>query len=225
MRIKKTFSPTIARHTRAGAYLGIGTTCLELPQESPRPILSRSRMESNAWLRRNAATMVGDVLSLGSRDDADGEGGFYRRYFSRAGSYTTSDLLGEADLVLDIRDMSTVPDNRYNGIFCSGVLEHVDDFHRALSEITRILAPAGTLLLGLPMRQAIHDAPGDFWRFTRFAVEYLLRDRYTVGEIAEIDKDPVTDFPAAYWVKAMKKVVQGSWFDKLTTNGPSSGFE
>ncbi len=206
MRIKRTFSATIARHTQSGAYADTGTTCLELPQESPRPAPSRSRMESNIWLRRNAATMVGDVLSIGSRDDADGEGSCYRNYFSRAGSYTTSDIFGTADLALDVRDMSAVPDNRYNGIFCSGVLEHVDDFHRALSEITRILAPAGTLLLGLPMRQAIHDAPGDFWRFTRFAVEYLLRDRYAVREIAEIDKDPLNDFPAAYWVKAMKRV-------------------
>jgi SAM-dependent methyltransferase len=146
------------------------------------------------------------VLSIGSRDDADGEGGRYRDYFSLASSYTTSDIAGPVDCALDVRDMASIADSRFSGIFCSGVLEHVDDFHRALAEITRILAPGGTLLLGVPMRQAIHDAPGDFWRFTRFAIDYLLADRYSVLEIKEIDRDPAGDFPAAYWVRAVKKV-------------------
>lgn len=171
------------------------------PRNAPGP--SRGRVESNRWLSSAAAGVTGDVLSIGSRDDADGEGGFYRAYFTSAASYTTSDVAGVTDLHLDVRNMSGIATGRYGGIFCSGVLEHVDDFHAALSEITRILVPGGTLLLGLPFRQAIHDEPLDFWRFTRFAIELLLKDRYNVHEIREIDVE-VKNFPMAYWVKAVK---------------------
>jgi len=205
MRIKKNFPAITGRPLRVTPASGTGAASMERPPRSPQGTPRRSRVESNGWLRANAAAVRGAVLSIGSRDDAEGEGGSYRGYFSSASSYTTSDIFGGADLALDVRDMATIADDRYDGIFCSGVLEHVDDFHRALAEITRILTPAGTLLLGVPFRQAIHDAPGDFWRFTRHAIDYLLRDRYDVLEIREIDKDPGADFPAAYWVKAVKR--------------------
>lgn len=179
-------------------------TAANVPAAIKAPGPSRGRVESNRWLRNAAAPVRGAVLSIGSRDDSDGGGGTYRAYFTSAASYTTSDVAGPVDLRLDVRNMARVADARYDGIFCSGVLEHVDDFHAALAEITRILAPGGTLLLGLPFRQAIHDAPLDFWRFTRFAVDYLLKDRYVVHEIREIDTE-ADNFPVAYWVKAVKK--------------------
>jgi Methyltransferase domain len=171
------------------------------PQAGGGP--SRGRIESNAWLRQAAAGISGDVLSIGSRDDRDGEGGFYRNYFSSAKSYTTSDIGGAVDLCLDVRRMETIVDGRYACVFCSGVLEHVDDFRAGLEELTRILAKGGTLLLGLPFRQAIHDAPCDFWRFTKYAIDYMLKDRYKIFEIKEIDADE-SNFPVAYWVKAEK---------------------
>jgi hypothetical protein len=174
----------------------------KLPQAGNGP--SRGRIESNAWLRKAAAEIRGDVLSIGSRDDRDGEGGCYRDYFSSAKTYTTSDIGGQVDLLLDVRRMASVADGSYAGVFCSGVLEHVDDFKAGLAELTRILAPGGTLLLGLPFRQAIHDAPHDFWRFTKYAIEYLLKERYTISEIKELDAAE-SNFPVAYWVKAIKK--------------------
>jgi hypothetical protein len=174
------------------------------PAAKKAPGPSRGRVESNTWLRAAAATVTGKVLSIGSRDDSDGEGGSYRAYFSSADSYTTSDVAGPVDLRLDARNMASLADHHYSGIFCSGVLEHVDDFKAALNEITRILAPGGTLLLGLPFRQAIHDEPLDFWRFTRYAIDYLLKDRYVIHEIKEIDTE-TEKFPVAYWVKAVKK--------------------
>ena len=135
------------------------TAAANSPAAKKAPGPSKGRVESNKWLRFAAAAIAGNVLSIGSRDDSDGEGGSYRSYFSSAESYTTSDVAGPVDRRLDARNMATLSDSQYAGIFCSGVLEHVDDFHAALAEITRILAPGGTLLLGLPFRQAIHDEP------------------------------------------------------------------
>ena len=173
---------------------------------SPPP--SRARAESNRWLRLHCKDIRGRVLSIGSENDADGEGDFYRRYFPMADSYTTSEVAEtfKCDLALDIRSMPGIADQSYDCIYCSGVLEHVDDFHVGLEELTRILKPAGVLLLGLPFRQAIHMAPHDFWRFTEHGIRYLLKKSYEIEDLAAIDLDGKSGdrFPASYWVKARK---------------------
>jgi SAM-dependent methyltransferase len=148
----------------------------------------------------------GGVLSIGSQQDGDREGGRYRDYFARAHSYTTSEVTAEAgaDLVLDVRRMPEIADESYDCIFCSGVLEHVDDYQAALSEMTRVLRRGGTLLLGVPFRQAIHNAPLDYWRFTDGAIRFLLKDRYDVLVLDPIETS-VPNFPASYWAKARKR--------------------
>ena len=164
---------------------------------------SPSRRMSNKWLRRVCADIQGDVLSLGSMSDIDCEGDTYRHYFKSASSYLTSDVSDRAEVKLDVRDMSSVPSRRYNCVFCSGVLEHVDDFMAGMREITRVLAPGGVLLLGVPFRQAIHSIPDDFWRFTPFGIEYMLKD-YEIIVIKPIGNS-VKNFAISYWIKALKK--------------------
>lgn len=177
-------------------------------REEKRTCPSRSRRESNEWLRRQCRDIRGHVLSIGSGDDSDGEGGAYRNYFPMAASYTTSEVTEAfaCDLVLDVRCMPEISDGSYDCIYCSGVLEHVDDFRGAMGELTRIIKPGGILLLGLPFRQAIHMPPQDFWRFTEHGIRFLLKGAYQIEEIEPIDVDVVAgaSFPAAYWVKAIK---------------------
>ena len=183
--------------------------------------ISRARLESNDWLRQHSGQIEGRVLSIGSGDDSDGEGGRYRDYFSAASSYTTSEVSAdfECELVLDIRSMPEMADNAFDCIYCSGVLEHVDDFQAAFAEITRILADGGVLLLGLPFRQAIHLAPNDYWRFTEFGIRYLLRDEYAIEEIRAIDPVERSEFPATYWAKAIKTRADGML--DVASNEPS----
>jgi SAM-dependent methyltransferase len=164
---------------------------------------SPSRRASNKWLRRSCAGIKGDVLSLGSMSDIDCEGGHYRDYFKSASSYLTSDVSDRSEIVLDVRDMSVIPSRRYNCVFCSGVLEHVDDFMAGMREITRVLSPGGILLLGVPFRQPIHSIPDDFWRFTPFGIEYMLKNDYEIIEIKPIGNS-VKNFAISYWVKAKK---------------------
>ncbi len=167
---------------------------------------SQSRQESNNWLRYNAANIEGCVLSIGSDTDEDNNGGRYRDYFKKCSSYTTSEATLEfnVDLVLDVRSMPQVQNGSFDCVFCSGVLEHVDDYLAGLKEITRILRQGGILLLGLPFRQAIHMAPNDYWRFTEYGLRYMLRDDYEILELKSIDNS-VPNFPAAYWLKAKKR--------------------
>lgn len=167
--------------------------------------ISNSRKESNSWLKTQCADIRGEVLSIGSGDDSDGEGSFYRLYFSNCSSYTTSEISSEfkPDIIIDVKEMTSISDQSFDCVLCSGVLEHVDDYSAGLSEITRILKFGGILLLGLPFRQALHMPPNDFWRFTEFGIRHMLKDHYEIINIESIDNSPAS-FPAAYWVKARK---------------------
>ena len=64
--------------------------------------------------------------------------------------YTTADLFAEADLKIDIQDTG-LPDESYDVVVCNHVLEHVDDFRKALREMYRILRKGGKLICSFPM--------------------------------------------------------------------------
>lgn len=177
------------------------------PDCTPASGPTRSRVESNAWLRRHAPEIRGKILSIGSGDDGDREGGRYRDYFRAASRYTTSEVTAEfgCDLTLDIRRMPEIETAAFDCVFCSGVLEHVDDLAAAMREITRILAPGGVLLLGVPFRQAVHLAPHDYWRFTEFGLRRLLAADYELLDLCPVDAGEQDGFPAAYWAKARRR--------------------
>lgn len=173
--------------------------------------LTRSRKETNLWLRHHCAAIEGKVLSVGSGRDADKQGRFYRDYFPKASSYTTSESSREiaeehkCDLIIDIRSMPGIADGSYDCVFCSGVLEHVDRFQAGLDEMTRILKAGGILLLGVPFGQPLHLVPQDYWRFTEYGIRHMLSGSFEILELKPIDTSRGKAFPAAYWVKARKK--------------------
>jgi SAM-dependent methyltransferase len=67
---------------------------------------------------------------------------------------TTADLFNPADLIIDIEDTG-LTGGSYDLIICNHVLEHVNDFRRALTELYRILAPDSVLLCSFPMDKSI----------------------------------------------------------------------
>lgn len=101
--------------------------------------------------------------------------------------------------------MPGIDDGSYDCIYCSGVLEHVDNFQAGFREITKVLKSGGTFLLGLPFRQAAHTRRQDFWRFTECGITTLLKQGYDVEAITPIDPIEGADFTAAYWVKTITR--------------------
>lgn len=140
------------------------------------------------------------MLSIGSSADQDKEGRTYRDYFPLATVYHTSEPKPGCDLVLDVRAMPQVLNGSYNAILCGGVLEHVDAKEWAVSECHRVLAQGGLFLVGVPFAQEIHRAPQDFWRFTKYGLQHLLR-AFEIDELVTIGPELN---PSAYWVKARK---------------------
>lgn len=75
------------------------------------------------------------------------------------------------------------PDQSFDGVLCTQVLEHVANPEVLLSEINRVLKPEGTLVLSAPFSWGEHEEPYDFFRFSTFGFHELLT-RCNFGNVA-----------------------------------------
>jgi SAM-dependent methyltransferase len=66
--------------------------------------------------------------------------------------YLSADLFDPAAMVkMDITDIQ-YPDNSFDVIYCSHVLEHVPQDRRAMRELARVLKPGGWAVLAVPIK-------------------------------------------------------------------------
>jgi SAM-dependent methyltransferase len=86
-------------------------------------------------------------------------------------------IIGDAQ-ALAIRDAS------FEVVLCTEVLEHLPEPQRAIDEMFRVLVPGGQLLLTTRFLFPIHDAPHDYFRFTKYGLRHLLR-RFEIIELQE----------------------------------------
>lgn len=56
------------------------------------------------------------------------------------------------------------------------VLEHIRYFWLALPELRRVLKPGGTCVLSTRFMYPLHGRPGDYWRYSRYALELLFAE-------------------------------------------------
>ncbi len=87
--------------------------------------------------------------------------------------YQSADkYMKDVDLVVDITNMHSIPQEAYDFLICSHVLEHVPDDKKALSELFRILKTGGSGILMVPLNLRIDkieedpnvDDIGERWR-------------------------------------------------------------
>ena len=83
-----------------------------------------------------------------------------------------------------IGDLLSLPikSNVFDAVICTQTMEHVSNPFTLLQEISRVLISGGSLYLTVPQHFPVHQAPHDFFRFTRYALEHLFR---TSGFIVE----------------------------------------
>lgn len=73
-------------------------------------------------------------------------------------------------------DGCTLPfkNDTFDCVILLEVLEHIDKPSVALSEIQRVLKGGGKLLLSVPFCYPIHDVPYDYFRYSKYGIQYLL---------------------------------------------------
>ncbi|MDA7591858.1 class I SAM-dependent methyltransferase [Pseudomonadales bacterium] len=113
---------------------------------------------------------TGKVLDVGSMHSP------YRKYIT-CGEYIRFDVdeTSEPDICGDLHDME-IPDNSYDCIIATEVLEHLYDPIRAMSEIRRVLKPGGCCIMSTPFLYCYHGSPHDYYRFTWDSLSYICRD-------------------------------------------------
>jgi SAM-dependent methyltransferase len=145
----------------------------------PRPLrrhILHFEVEIEDAVKALAARLPGGARVL----DAGAGEGQYRRFFARQ-RYCGVDLaVGDAAWdysKLDATaDLTALPfrDGAFQAALNVVTLEHLRQPARALAEIARTLEPGGELLLAAPQDWEVHQAPHDYFRYTRHGLRYLL---------------------------------------------------
>lgn len=106
---------------------------------------------------------------------------------SEPGDYIGCDVVqsngNKADVICKATDL-TFPDNSFDTVFSTQVMEHVDNSDKMMSECNRVLKPGGTLILSVPLCWELHEEPYDFFRFTKYGLRELSeRNNFEVIDI------------------------------------------
>ena len=111
----------------------------------------------------------------------------YRELFSSS-SYTGIDIAGgghtdEAKTVDAFYDGKNIPfpNESFDTIICTQVLEHADDPEILVKECARVLKSGGRAFFSMPFMYPEHEVPYDFHRFTRFEHERLYKKNNFTG--------------------------------------------
>jgi SAM-dependent methyltransferase len=122
-----------------------------------------------------AATMRGRVLDVGCGEMP------FRGFLPAEASYTGIDVPAAVDfgmrrhteiIAFDGRHIP-FPDEAFDHVLCTEVLEHAAEPDALVAEIWRVLRPGGTLVATVPFSARVHHAPHDFHRFTRYRLATL----------------------------------------------------
>ena len=84
------------------------------------------------------------------------------------------------------------PDNTFDNLFHTEVLEHI--FHKELflSECNRVLKPGGRIFFSVPFQARYHYKPHDYWRFTPAALQRMLTDAGFTGIVVSPRGNDIT---------------------------------
>ena len=85
------------------------------------------------------------------------------------------------DLVTDLGEPLPLKDDSVDAVLCLYVLEHLRDPGQLVREVARVLRPGGVFYVTVPFLYPLHEAPGDFSRWTLPGLENLLGPAFEVS--------------------------------------------
>ena len=136
------------------------------PAENPRPWHFQwlATFGIHRKLRRFCGEMEGRVLDFGCGAKP------YRRYFRDDVDYVGVDIVDgpHVDHVVAPGNDLPFPDQSFDAVLSTEVLEHLEDLNHVLGEMRRVVKASGMVVLTVPFLYNELGAPYDFRRLTRF---------------------------------------------------------
>ncbi len=106
-------------------------------------------------------------------------------------------------------------EGEFDVVLCMVILEHLKEPARAIAEMRRVLKQGGRIIVSVPFILPMHDTPGDYWRFTKYGLQYLFADGWN---IQELKGETTTQESLAVFLQRL------SYQTKARFNGPTKLF-
>jgi ubiquinone/menaquinone biosynthesis C-methylase UbiE len=103
---------------------------------------------------------------------------YEKTFFANAEKYVGLDYLSDRSKpdVIGSAQAIPLPDNSFDTVTSTEVLEHVPDPLLAMREMRRVLKPGGYLILTTPMYWPRHEVPYDYFRHTYDGLLHLVKE-------------------------------------------------
>lgn len=142
--------------------------------------LRRHILHFEVEIDRAVAALARDLPAGARVLDAGAGEGQYAHHFARH-RYCGVDL-AVGDMEWDyskldaLADLTALPfrEGAFDAALHIVTIEHLREPARALAEIARSLGPGAVLLIAAPHEWEVHQAPHDYFRYTRFGLAWLL---------------------------------------------------
>ncbi len=130
---------------------------------------------NDMFLQSNVSCFSGTIYDLGA-----GEAPYRDFFLKHAKEYIAVDWGSslhepKVDILADLNKPLPIADCAADCVVSLQVLEHLCEPAVMISEAIRILKPGGALVLTVPWQWRVHEEPFDFFRFTPYALRYLLQ--------------------------------------------------
>ncbi len=116
----------------------------------------------------------------------------------------------EADILADLNQPLPIEDEVADTILSISVMEHLREPQVFLNEAYRILKKGGSIILQVPFMWWVHEAPYDFYRYTRYGLQYM----FEKAGFADICIYPMTGFWVMWTLKLnyqTLRLIRGPW--------------
>jgi SAM-dependent methyltransferase len=90
------------------------------------------------------------------------------------------------DVEANLSEPLPLPDDAYDTVILTDVLEHLQRPELLLAEVFRILRPGGRAIIGVPFLYGLHEEPHDYYRYTRHRLlAFAAEHRFEVVSLVE----------------------------------------
>lgn len=115
----------------------------------------------------------GDVLDIGC-----GNKPYEKMFHGVIRSYVGCDVVqssgNKVDVICEAVNLK-FEDAKFDTVFSTQVIEHVEDPFKMLSEANRVLKKDGIIIISAPFCWELHEQPYDFYRYSKYGLEAMFK--------------------------------------------------